>query len=79
MNSNYWVLTIQTLDDGTQPASLLGYTTFDEADIVWHNTCSASKSNSNMSSYVCKVINAHGGEERKDYWERPVTPELNEE
>lgn len=76
----YYVVTVTKFKDGSQDAiGAFGYSTQDEAEMVYHQTKASAMANDNVQSIMCQILNEHGGGEIADskmrYWQAPVQPE----
>ena len=76
---NYYVVRVKLLLDGTTKKSeLMEYDTRQEAVAKFHSNLGTDMADDTLAGSMCVVLNGHGGTEIKDFWERPVDPDPEE-
>ena len=73
----YYVVTMMK-EGSSNPCSIFGYNTREEACSVYHNTLASAYVSATLDAFSVVLLNEHGGTEMREYWERPM-PEPNEE
>lgn len=75
----FYVVRVKYLKDGTEKRSeLMAYETRNQAMSKFHQNLGADMADDTLKGSMCTVINEHGGQEDKEYWEIE-TPAPNEE
>ena len=79
----YYVVRVKYLKDGTEKRSeLMAYETRNQAMSKFHQNLGADMADDTLNGSMCTVINDHGGQEAKEYWNNPTPapePEPSEE
>ena len=73
--NTFFVVSVQNMGDGSQPVGIYGYADLNTAMMAYHQTCASNRANKDVASYLCMVLNAHGGTEIKEYYESPIESE----
>lgn len=65
------LITIQTLNDGTTPRSMLAYETYNDALSALYSTMASATANINLIKCVCTLLSDTGMLDKQDIFERP--------
>lgn len=76
----YYVVRVKYLKDGTEKRSeLMAYETKNQAMSKFHQNLGTDMADDTLKGSMCTVINEHGGQEDKEFWEiESPEPEPNE-
>lgn len=71
----FYEIEIQVDKEGKESKGMYSYEDRDKAVAVFHQKMASGMQNENLVSVLNMVINAHGGTEVREYFERAVEPE----
>lgn len=72
----FYVVRVKYLKDGTEKRSeLMAYSTQTEAVAKFHTNLGNDMSDDTLRGSMCTVLNEHGGQIEKGYWELPIEEE----
>ena len=66
----YFLISIQYVNDGTNPCGIFAYDDEDSAVSAYHSTLASNYSNSNLNEFLCMVINKDGVIIRLENWKK---------
>ena len=77
-----YILTLQTLKDGSKPSSLVASDSFDNACMQLHQTQAYNYANEDVVKALVEILNEEGDICKRDFFEREVVdtvgPEVEE-
>ncbi len=65
------LITIQTLNDGTMPRSMMAYETYNDALSALYSTMASATANPNVIKCMCTLLSDIGMIDKQDIFERP--------
>lgn len=77
----YRVVEMQETLDGYSLQLINAYDTKESALMAYHQALAGCYASTQLKAFSVVCLNAHGGTEAKEYWEKPYEPEppVNEE
>lgn len=68
----YFLISIQYVNDGTNPCGIFAYNSKEEVLSSFHSTLASNYISSNLNGFLCIVIDEYGMTIRKEDWTKPV-------
>ena len=68
----YYLISIQYINDGTNPCAIFAYDLREEALGSYHATLASNYNNPNLDGFLCMVIDDTGVIIRTEKWEKPI-------
>lgn len=72
MEDKYYLISVQEVNDGTNPCAIFVYDSEDGALSAYHSTLASNYISTTLNSFLCMIINANGMIIRTENWKKPI-------